>query len=360
MNKQLYGLFVLMVLASCGSKKQEVKPEMKQLTMAVYASGSLVPEEEYKVVSGVDGYLTQALVKEGDVVNKGQLLFIVNSDVRAAQVQGANAVVKETMPAVVNTAPAFRELRAQMDVAKTKLQQDSVQYKRYKALFDQNAIASATYEKFYLQFQSSLKDYQNIKQRLEQQEITAKLQMQQAQNQLSIAEAQTAYGRLKSFANGTVYEIYKKEGDLVQPNQPIALVGAGKMIAKLSVDEDDLEKVSLNQKVLITMDAYPDKVFKAHISKIYPLLNRVEQSFKVDATLDDAVPVGMYGLNIEANIVVAENKPVLAIPKNALLKGDSLLLKDGKKIKVAKGIEDDNWVEIKEGITEQTTVVIAP
>ena len=363
MMKQLTGMFLLMVLVSCGSKKQEIKPEMKKLTMAVYASGSLVPEQEYKVESGVDGYLTQAFVKEGDEVMKGQLLFIVNSDVRVAQVQGANAVVKETMPAVVNAAPIFREFRAQLSVAKTKLEQDSIQFHRYKSLFDQNAIGSATFEKFYLQFQSSLKDYLNIKQRLEQQEITAKLQMQQAKNQLSIAEAQTAYGRLKSFVNGTIYELYKKEGDLVQPNQPIALMGAGKMIARLSVDEDDLEKVVLNQKVLISMDAYPDKVFKAHITKIYPLLNRVEQSFKVDAVLDDSITMAMYGLNIEANIVVAENKEVLAIPKTALQKGDSVLVKEnGKtaKVKVVKGIEDDNWVEIKQGITEQTTIVIAP
>lgn len=363
MMKQLTGLFLLWGLVSCGTKKQEIKPEWKNLTMAVYASGSLVPEQEYKVVSGVDGYLTQAMVREGDVVTKGQLLFTVNSDVRTAQVQGAHAVVNETMPAVTSNAPAFRELRAQLGVAKTKLQQDSVQFNRYKTLFNQNAIASTTYEKFYLQFQSSLKDYQNIRQRLEQQEITAKLQMQQAKNQLSIAEAQTSYGRLKSFVNGTIYEVYKKEGDLVQPNQPIALIGAGKMLARLLVDEDDLEKISLNQKVLISMDAYADKVFKAHIIKIYPLLNRVEQSFKVDAQLDDSIPLAMYGLNIEANVVVAENQKVLAIPKIALMKGDSLLVKEGsksQKIKVVKGIEDDNWVEIKLGITEQTTIIIAP
>ena len=48
---------------------------MKQLTEAVYASGHVVPEKEYKVVAATDGFLENALVKEGDTVTKNQLLF---------------------------------------------------------------------------------------------------------------------------------------------------------------------------------------------------------------------------------------------------------------------------------------------
>ena len=68
-----------------------------------------------------------------------------------------------------------------------------------------------------------------------------------------------------------------------------------------------------------------------------------------------------YGLNLEANIVVAEKKQVLAIPKAALQKGDSVTIKeDGKekRVKIQKGIEDENWVEVKSGLSKSATIIL--
>ncbi len=360
MKQSLTAFLLLCSLASCKDKQEEIHPQYKDLTSAVYASGSLVPEQEYKVVSSVDGYLVQSLVKEGDNVQKGQMLFSINSEVREVQERGAAAVVRRTAPTASENSPLITDLKSKIAVARIKMQQDSLQYLRYKNLYDQQAISKSSYEKYYLQYESSVKDYNSLGEQLDQQRLSSKLQMQQAQNQLSLAAAQANVGNLKSFVNGRIYEVYKKEGDLITPNQPVALIGAGKMIAKLLVDEDDLDKVFVGQKVLISMDAYPGKVFKAHISKIYPLLNKVEQSFRVDAELDDEVPLGMYGLNIEANIVIAEDQKVMVIPRGVLLKGDSILVKKGGdvvKIKVNKGLEDEQWVEVK-GLNEQTTIII--
>lgn len=361
MKRQLSWLLLALAATGCKDAQEEVHLQSKTLTAAVYASGTLVPEQEYKVLSGVDGYLVKALVKEGDTVREGQLLFEVSSDVRHAQEQGARALVQRTMPTVSNNAPLLQELKGRIEVARIKMQQDSLNYARYQNLYEQKAISQSSYEKYYLQYQSSLKDYQNLRRQYQQQELAGDIQLQQAQNQLAIAEAQTGTGNLKSFVNGIVYDVYKKEGDLVTPSQPVALVGAGAMYARLMVDEDDLHKVYEGQKVMITMDAFPDKVFKAHIRKVYPYLSKVEQSFRVDAELDEPVPVGMYGLNLEANIVTAENKQVMALPKAALLKGDSVVIKNGdgtKRVKVTKGIEDDEWVEITGGIDKSATVII--
>jgi hypothetical protein len=102
-------------------------------------------------------------------------------------------------------------------------------------------------------------------------------------------------------------------------------------------------------------------VLQARITKIYPLLNKADQTFRVDAELLDALPQALYGLNIEANIVIDENRQVLAIPKEALLKGDSVLIKEKdvtKKIKISKGVEDRMWVEVKSGLSANHLIVI--
>jgi multidrug efflux pump subunit AcrA (membrane-fusion protein) len=158
-----------------------------------------------------------------------------------------------------------------------------------------------------------------------------------------------------------VYDVYKQTGDLVSPGQAIALVGSGSMLARLLVDEDDLGKIKDSQKVLITLDAYPGKVFQAHIQKIYPLLNKQEQSFRVDALLDNDIPKQLYGLNVEANIVVRENINAMVILKKALLKGDSVLIKeDGKKkrIKIQTGVQDQEYVQVLGGLQQSSTIII--
>src|SRR5688572_30166762 len=93
-------LLVFAVFSSLVSCKQEqvAKPELKQLTEAVYASGTLVPEDEYKVMAATDGFLESAFVKEGDTVTKNQLLFQLTSDNRQAEVQAAAQLVQKTLP----------------------------------------------------------------------------------------------------------------------------------------------------------------------------------------------------------------------------------------------------------------------
>ncbi len=354
-------IITTVIAVGCGDKTETTQPQMKKLTAAVYASGTLLPEQEYKVVAGVDGYLEEVYVKEGDTVKKGQPLFFISSEVREAQEQGANAVVQKTISTVKQDAPMFKELEGRIEVARIKKEQDELQYQRYKKLYDEDAISKSSYEKYYLQYQSSLKDYQNLKQQYEQQTLSGNLQLQQAQNQLKVNRAQQNQGRMKSFADGIVYDIYKELGDLVNPNQPIALIGSGDMIAKLLIDEDDLEKVYEGQEVMITMDAYDNKVFKAHIGKVYPILNKVEQSFRVDAVFDEVIPVGIYGLNLEANIVLAKEKEVMVVPRSALQKGDSILIKEGnteKAVHVVTGIADDEWIEIKSGLDKSATIIM--
>ncbi len=363
MLRQIIYLIVLLpiMMAACKQKTLEVQPTLKQLTEAVYASGTLVPENEYKVVSSTDGFLKQALVKEGDTVKKGQLLFALSNENQQTQVSTATELLSRTIPVAASNAPIIKDLENRVASAKIRLQNDQLQYTRYKNLFDQNAISSSNYEKYKLQFETTQHDVQGLEEQLQQQRLAAALQLQQANNQLQVAKTSKANGILRSYADGVVYDVYKQAGDLVGVNQPIALIGSGKMIAKLLIDEDDLGKVKQGQEVLVTMDAYPEKIFHARVAKIYPLLNKVEQSFRVDAFFEDEMPLKLYGLNVEANIVLKEKAKVMVIPKKALLPGDSVWVKKGNGIakqKIKKGISDNDYVQVLDGVTDSSILIV--
>ena len=346
---------------ACAPKQETVKPEIKTVTEAVYASGTLTTEKEYKVVPAIDGYLTDVLVTEGDSIKAGELLFAVKNYTRSAEEQSAAAMLERTLSVVNNSAPVFRELESQMLLTAEKLLNDSLQYMRYKNLYDNNAISLSAYEKCRLQYKSTQTEMQRLKDQLKGQRLSNSLQRQAAVNQLAVSRTDNSNGLLKSFTNGVVYEVFKQKGDMVNLNQPIALVGSGKMIAKLLVDEDDLSKIWIGQKAEIKMDAFPNKVFNAKITRIYPVLNKAEQAFRVDAEFAEHLPINIYGLNIEANILITENKQVVTIPKRAVLKGDSVLIKQAGKtqaIKIEKGIEDDQVVEIKPNSIPSTSLII--
>src|SRR5690606_3196903 len=101
-------------LSSCKQKQKEIKPEVRHLTEAVYASGVLVPEEEYKLVARTDGYISSVNIKEGDTVRKGQMLFELSNSTRRVQEQTAGALLQRTLPVVSPDAPAIRELEGRI------------------------------------------------------------------------------------------------------------------------------------------------------------------------------------------------------------------------------------------------------
>jgi multidrug resistance efflux pump len=351
------------LLFSCKHKAKQVQPAAKLLTEAVYASGTLVPENEYKVVAATDGFLQNVLVKEGDTVKTGQLLFTLNNDNQQAQVNAAAGVVNKTRPVTAANSPAVKDIENRLAAARIRLQNDQAQYNRYKNLFDQNAISASNYDKYRLQYETTQHDVQGLEEQLNQQKLSSALQLQQASNQLAIAQTARANGVLKSYANGVVFDVYKQTGDLIAPNQPIALIGSGKMIAKLLVDQDDLQKIYNGQKILITMDAFPGRLFHASVQRIYPMLNKAEQSFRVDAVFEEALPFSMYGLNIEANLVINEKVKAMIIPRKAVIHGDSVQVReDGHlaMVKIRKGAEDNDYVQVLEGINASAQIIIQP
>jgi multidrug efflux pump subunit AcrA (membrane-fusion protein) len=106
------------------------------------------------------------------------------------------------------------------------------------------------------------------------------------------------------------------------------------------------------------MDSYKGQVFEAKVSKINPLMNERSKTFKVEAVFTKAPKRIFPNTSFEANIVLESKKKVLTIPRAYLLKGDSVLLKNGNKVKVKIGLRDFEYVEILSGIKAQDQVML--
>lgn len=363
MNQSIIIRFALAtLLVACGKKEKTIQPEYRELTEAVYASGNIYPENEYRVFANADGILQEIFAEEGDSIRAGQVLFRIDNEAQQIRTDGSNAIYSKAAENYSENSPALRELESSLASLKNKLSNDSVNYIRFKNLADKNATSQSELDRAKLAYTTSKNDYEARKNNLKKIRNQLYVELENAQVQMRSNKLDRDNYLVKSYINGLVYEVLKKRGESIRRGEPIALVGdAGKVYAKLVVDELDIARLKNGQEVLIKLDYNKNKVYTAKVVKIYPKLNREDQSFRVDAAFTGEQPPILYGLTIEANIVISNKPKTLTIPKAALMGGDSVLVKteEGeKRIKIQTGLENLEYTEVLSGLTEKSEIVL--
>jgi multidrug efflux pump subunit AcrA (membrane-fusion protein) len=354
-------LILSLFLVSCQQKSETASPTYKSLTEAVYASGNVFPKNEYKVVANADGYLQQQLVNEGDVTKTNQVLFSLESLSQDARAEAAANIYRQSEANYSDNSPVLAELEVALRNARTKLENDSVNYFRYKALYDQNSASKADLERVELAYRTSKNDVSARQKAWGRTKNQLYVDLQNTRSNFRVNVREGDNYRIRSIEPARVYEVYKKVGELVRRGEALALLGnPNDVYLQLAVDETDFSKLKVDQEIVVKMDAYGDKVFKAKVTKIYPKLNKVDQSFRVDADFLGQTPDAYYGLTVEANIVISQNPKALTIPKAYLVGNDSVWVEEKgekKKIKLQKGAENFELVEVKGGLNEKSVLV---
>jgi multidrug efflux pump subunit AcrA (membrane-fusion protein) len=355
-----YFILIISTIASCRNGQDGIKPAIKPLMEAVYASGYVVAKDEYQVFSQAEGYLAEKLVSDGQDVKKGDPLFIIAADQQSARYRLARENFEMATSNYGDDSPVLAELQTAIDAARTKMQFDSLNYMRYKNLWDQKATTRSEFDRMKLLYDNSRNDYVLQQKRLAKMKDQLYIEMQNTESALRIARDETGRYTIRSEINGKVFSTMKEKGELVRRNEAVAVIGKdSQFYLQLNVDELDVQRVTVGQEVLTKIDAYPDKIFHAKVSKVFPMINKQQQSIRVDADLTEDLPGGFSGLALEANIVVRKKDNALVIPKAALLPGDSVNIKtpDGiQKIKIEKGIETLDEIEVLDGL-DSTDVI---
>ena len=352
----------LLLLQNCTDKKQTAKPAYKLLTEAVYASGNLLPNNEYKVFAQTDGVLLRKVADVGDTVTVGQILFELQNDKQNIRSRNALEQYRIAQRNAVQTSPVLQEMEATLASAKARWQNDSINHIRYKNLLEGKATSRIDYDRATLAYQTSKNEYLSLKNRYEKTRTQLQLEAQNAETQYKLSVEQNADYAIKSHINGIIYEVYKETGEVVKPTEPIALLGdPSQVYLKLTVDELDINRIKKGQQVLVKIDTYKNQVFKAKVTKIYPMLNERDQSFRVDARFEEDVPRLYAGLTVEANIIIQQKEKALTIPKTYLIGQDSVMIEkegDAQLVKITKGIENFEYVEILAGLDTNSVLVM--
>ena len=187
------------------------------------------------------------------------------------------------------------------------------------------------------------------------------MQSEQKRNNINLRISQKSQGdfTVKSAFSGELFDVLVKEGTLISPQTPLAIIGKkNSYLLELDVDENDMVRVQAGQKILISMDSYKGQVFDATVDKIYPIMDARSRTFKIEAHFVKP-PQKLYpNLTAEANIIIQTRKNVLTIPRNYLIDEEYVLVNEDEKRKIKVGLSDYQNVEVLEGLQANETIYL--
>lgn len=352
MNKILTALASIILLSAC-KQQPSMKPQRKDIVVAVFASGNIITKDEYKVTALAEGYLEVSNVSEGDTVVKKQLLFRLNNNVQQLQVENAATNYQFANINAADNSPQIKELEERISQAMIKKQTDEANLKRYENLVKTNAVSRLDYENVKLVYQNDLSNIAQLQKNLDYLKDNLQLNKSNALNQYRVQQQNNQYYNLTADGEGMVLQVFKNKGDLVKRGETVAIIGSGIKIMRLFIDEDDIEKIQLNQPVYVSLNTAKSKAYEGYISKIYPSFDESAQSFIAEAIFTNLPAVLKIGTQLQANIVITKKPNALVIPADYLLNDNTVILKEGhQKRTVQTGIQSNEWVEITGGLKE--------
>ncbi len=224
--------------------------------------------EEITLNSKIAGNIEKLLASEGDQVKQGDPIIQIDSSALQAkklQAEGAVAAAKATAQKASNGA------RTQ-EVAQAKAAFDYAEktYSRVKALYDEGAVSANTYDETYAKYTAAQQTYNMALEGARTEDVSAaNALVAQAEGALAEVNSYLEDCIIKAPEDGTVTAINVEAGELVSTGMSLASLSSNKTPwIEVSVEENLLSNISLNQEVPVSLTAYPDKEFVGTVTKI--------------------------------------------------------------------------------------------
>lgn len=402
-------LAIVIMAKKCGNKSTlEVTTEKvirRNVVETVSANGKIQPEVEVKISSDVSGEIVDLPVKEGDIVKKGDVLVKINPDTYQSSLDRMNASLNTTKANYETAKSQLSQIKAQFENAESN-------YNRQKKLFETGTISQADFDIAKSQYESAKANVEGAEQSVKAAEYNIKS---------SEAALQEAMDNLKkttiiSPVNGRVIKLSKEKGEktvgtnMMEGTEIMVIASSNEMEVNVDVNENDIIRVEMNDTAEIEVDAYLGRKFKGIVTEIANSANTtgVTSDQVTNFTVKIRILQDSYkdldnpfrrGMSATVEIQTKRASGVLCVPIQAVTtRSDSLkedenqlennndggpkvvveepvkkeekkeikecvfVYRDGKAVMVfvKTGIQDINYIEVKEGLKEGDEIISGP
>lgn len=319
------------------------------ITSIISASGMVEPVSTVSLSFKNSEVIKNIYVKAGDRVTAGQLLAEQDSENLEAQVNQALASLKGAASKLelLQNGPRREEIaQAEANAAMARAAYESAQANldRYQKLAQEGAVSQADLEKARLDFanaegklkqaEESLKTLQagnrpeDINSASAQVE-SSKAQLQMAYNDLSGARMVSPIDGIVSAVNGAVGQRATANNNNTSGGSGFIVIISDALQVKAQVNEADIGRTEVGQKVEFTVNSFPNKTFAGKVDSISPQAYTVSnvQIYDVIIRPDENYKELKAGMPANVNIIIDRHENALTIPKGAVTYAVSYLNK---------------------------------
>jgi RND family efflux transporter MFP subunit len=303
--------FVAATFVGCSSERQTVSavPETVSNVSIVSAQTANIPDtidavgtlraaETSQLAAQMMGNIVEIRVREGDRVQRGQVLAVIDDAQSHAALDRATAA----------------DLAAQQETttSESDFTLADATFKRYQILFDKKSVSPQEFEEIKARYQAA----QARREMARAGQAQAKASLQQARTAL-------AYTHIVAPFDGLVTEKKVDVGTLASPGMPIFTVeDLRRYRLEATVNETDLRYVREGQQTPVLIDALGDRELKGRVIEIVPAADPASRSFlvKVELPSHPALRSGLFG---RAQFARGERSALL-IPRTAVIERGQL------------------------------------
>ena len=234
------------------------------------------------ITSKVGGYLIELKVREGDAVNKGNIVAVIDRPDLKAQLWRDEAALLKAKAQLRDLEQGARsqelqEASANLAAAKSQAIKAQTDFNRYSTLFREGAISSqqldasrSAHEVAANTLTAAQSRYSLLLAGNRPEAIAAqRLEVERSEAVLAASRTQVADLEVNSPLAGRVLSKNYERGEYVNAGAAIATIGdMNDCWVKIYVSTEQLGKIRLGQAASVKIDAYPDKTFRGEIKEI--------------------------------------------------------------------------------------------
>jgi len=350
----------------------------RPISYSISMTGDLLPLMQVDLFPKISGYLEKIYVRLGDTVRKGQLVAQIDQVDYLQKVKEAEARVSQVRAQLleIETGTRVEELRQAEEAvrqAESRYNNAKIQRERIEALYKRGVISKKEFDLSEMEYTVSEAQLEASREHLKLLREGARKEVREAAlAKLNEAEAILAQEKLKlqytkilAPFSGEISRRYVDEGALVSPSTPIAnLVHTDTLKVVANILEKDIPYLKAGMKAKIKAEAFPEKVFEGKIMQLSSSLDLHTRTLQAEIYIPNPDRLLKPGMFSRIEIVLFEKPKALVVFKNAVLeKGKEsfvFVLQGNQAIKrsVITGYEQDQFIEIREGLSEGEQVII--
>jgi HlyD family secretion protein len=359
-------------------KVRATEVERGSIRSLISTNGKIEPIQNFEAHAPIATTVNRLFVKEGDHVRRGQLLLQLDDDDLRSQAARAQAQIKAAQADESDlTTGGTREELLTLDtqLIKARAARDAAQRNldAYRRLEHQGAASAGEVQ----QAQEALERAQADAALLEQkkkdrysQPEAARVQAQGTQAQAAYAAAEDALRKssVRAPFDGVVYTLPVKQGAYVQTGDLLLEEGAlSQMLVRTFVDEPDIGRLATGQKIEVSWDALPDRIWNGTVSTIPSTvkLRGARNVGEVTCSVDNHDLRLLPNVNVGVTVITAEHSNVLTLLREAVRMDDTkpyvYQVVDGllQRRDVEISLQNLTEVEVTAGLPEHSLVALS-